>query len=262
MPNDCSNSFTITGITVDQWQKLARTFQVHDPEHQQEFLKTFYPEPDYTVTPVAMTYPEISAQHAKTEEERETILMNAATIREDSWWDWRVQHWGTKWDVYSCCNDWENEKPSNEFSANFCTAWSPLGVMCMAVLSRKFPGSLLTNFYEEEGMDFFGVTIAKDGKVRDFSDSISKYREAFMRQQFPDLDARLDEAGLNPEDDLDEFFWDNCDPGEFSDFLYNSLDDLVATIIDEVNETSKDTVLAPIHSLSATLVPLIDDKNA
>ena len=49
----------------------------------------------------------------------------------------------------------------------------PLARNCMGVVSKKFPGSLLTNYYEEGGMDFFGVTIAKDGVVRDFCDSMS-----------------------------------------------------------------------------------------
>jgi hypothetical protein len=238
MPNDCNNSFTITDITTDQWQAIATTFQVRNPDHQQDFLSTFYPEPDYSVTPVAQTNPEIHAQLAKTDEERETILKNAPTIREDSWWDWRVQHWGTKWDVYSCCTDWETEVPSDEFSANFCTAWSPLSEECMAVLSRKFPGSLLTNYYEEGGMDFFGVTIAKDGVVRDFTDSMSKYRESFVRQQFPDLDARLEEEGLDLEDDLEEFFLDNCELGEFSDFLYDSLESVVEEMIQQIEEAT------------------------
>ena len=84
MPNDCTNSFTITNITTDQWSEIAATFQVRSDGYQQDFLKTFYPEPDYSVTPVAETYPEISAQYAKTEEEREQILRNEPTIREDS----------------------------------------------------------------------------------------------------------------------------------------------------------------------------------
>jgi len=236
MPNDCINSFSITNITAEQWQQIATTFQVRGDGYQQDFLKTFYPEPDYNVTPVAKSFTEVFALYAKTEEEREIILKNEPTIREDSWYDWRVQNWGTKWDVYSCCNDWENEKPSTEFTANFCTAWSPLNEECMAVLSRKFPGSLLTNYYEEGGMDFFGVTIAKDGVVRDFTDSMSKYREPFVRQQFPDLDARLEEEGLNLEDDLDEFFWDNCNCGDFSKCLYASLDSVVEKMMQEIED--------------------------
>lgn len=244
MPNDCINSFTIKDITTHQWREVAVTFQVRDSDDQQDFLKTFYPEPDYSVTPVAETYPEITAQFAKTEEERETILKNEPTIREDSWYDWRIQHWGTKWDVYSCCTDWENDVPSNEFSVGFCTAWSPLSEECMAVLSRKFPGSLLTNFYEEGGMDFFGVTIAKDGIVRDFTDSMSKYREPFVRQRFPDLDALFKAEGLDLEDDLEEFFWDNCDSGEFTDFFYDSLDSVVKMMVQEIEEAIADLHVA------------------
>jgi hypothetical protein len=231
-------------ITTDQWREVALAFQIRDSGDQQDFLKTFYPEPDYSVTPVAMTYPEFYVHDAKTEEERERILKNEPTIREDSWQDWRVQHWGTKWDVYSCCTDWESKVPSDEFNANFCTAWSPLSEHCMSVLSRKFPGSLLTNFYEEKGMDFFGVTIAKDGVVRDFTDSISKYREYFVRQQFPDLDTRLEDQGLDLEDDLHAFFWDNCDSGEFANFLYESLDSVVKMMVQEIEEAIADLRVA------------------
>ena len=238
MPNDCNNSLTITNITTEQWQEIATTFQVRNVGYQQDFLETFYPEPDYSVTPVADTYPEISAQHAKTEEERERILRNEPTIRENSWYDWRIQNWGTKWDVYSCCNDWEDEQPSTEFTAGFCTAWSPLSDKCMAVLSKKFPGSLLTNYYEEGGMDFFGVTIAKDGVVRDFCDSIRKYREPFVRQQFPDLDARFEEEGLDLEDDMEEFFCENCESGEFYDFFFAARESLIEKMIQEIEEES------------------------
>jgi hypothetical protein len=230
MPNDCNNSFGITGITADQWQEIALTFQVRDQDHQQDFLKTFYPEPDYSVTAVARTYPKISAQYAETEEERERILKNEPTISEDSWWDWRVQNWGTKWDVYSCCNDLEDQQPSTEFNASFCTAWSPLSEQCMKVLSMRFPGAILTNYYEESGSDFCGVTVAKDGVVRNFSESISEYLEAFVRKNFPDLDARLEEE----EQELDEFFCDNCEFGEFSEFISDAQQSRVKEIIQQV----------------------------
>ena len=243
MPNDCNNSFTITNITIQQWQEIATTFKVRGDGYQQGFLETFCPEPDYSVTPVADSYPEISAQHAKTEEDRERILRNEPTIRKDLLYDWRVQNWGTKWDVYSCSNDWEDEQPSTEFSAGFCTAWSPLSEKCMAVLSKNFPGSLLTNYYEEGGMDFFGVTIAKDGVVRDFCDSMSKYREPFVRQQFPDLDARLEEQGLDLEDDLEEFFYENCDSGEFYDFFFAARESLIEKMIRDVEVASAKCLL-------------------
>ena len=59
MPNDCTNSFTISDITHDQWRDLAATFQDGDEDEQQGFLTTFYPEPDYSITPVTRTHPKI-----------------------------------------------------------------------------------------------------------------------------------------------------------------------------------------------------------
>jgi hypothetical protein len=108
----------------------------------------------------------------------------------------------------------------------------------MEVLSKKFPGSLLTNYYEEGGMDFFGVTIAKDGVVRDFCDSMSKYKEPFVRQQFPDLDAQLEEQGLDLEDDMEEFFCENCESGEFYDFFFAARESLIEKMIQEIEEES------------------------
>jgi hypothetical protein len=231
MPNDCSNSFAITDISQDQWCELANSFQVRSDECQQDFLKTFYSEPDWQNTPNE------NGELPSSPDER-GIAHFSNGVQDLRWYEWRNNHWGTKWDVYSCCNNWQKEVPSNEFSVNFLTAWSPLSENCMAVLSRKFPGSLLTNYYEEEGNDFYGVTLAKNGIVCDFSDSMSKHREAYLRQQFPDLDARFEEEGLDIEDDLDEFFWDNCDLGEFSDFIFKSIDSLVAAMTQEVNEAS------------------------
>jgi hypothetical protein len=238
MPNDCTNSFTISDITHDQWRDLAATFQDGDVDEQQGFLTTFYPEPDYSITPVAKTNPEIHAHSAKNEEERKQILRNEPTIREDSWRDWRVQHWGTKWDVYDCCNDFEQEVASDEFSVVFCTAWTPPKEECLAVISQRFPGSLLINYYEESGEDFCGVTVAKDGVARNQYETLSDYRETFVRQQFPDLDARLEEADLDLDEDLDEFFWGNCDLSEFSDFIRAAQESVVEEMIQQIEEAT------------------------
>lgn len=244
MPNDCINSFTITDVTHDQWRDLAATFQVREVDEQQNFLNTYYPEPDYSITPVAKTYPEIDAYFAKSEEEREQILKNEPSIREDSWRDWRYQHWGTNWDAYYCCNNWENEVPSDVFCANFCTAWVPPNEECMAVISKRFPGSLLINYYAECGYDLCGVTVAKNGVAKDLCETISDYLEPFMRQQFPDLDARLEEEGLDLEDDLDEFFQDECDLGEFFDYIRAAQESAVEVMIQEIERSTTECLVS------------------
>ena len=239
MPNHCSNTLTISDITTDQWRAIDDSFAVRDEDHQQDFLKTFIPEPDYTVTPVALTFPESEARLAKTEEDRERILKNEPTIREDSWWDWRVQNWGTKWDVYGVCRGGTKEEPSDCFSSNFLTAWSPLGDRCMEELSKKFPGATLVNFYEEEGNDFCGVTVAKDGVSEGhYEPEMHQYKEPFLRQQFPDLMDRLagylDETDGDREEALQEFFWNASDPGEFSDFVRDQLEEKLEPMLSRV----------------------------
>ena len=239
MPNDCTNSLEIKGITTDQWRSIDDSFAVRDEDHQQDFLKTFIPEPDYTVTPGALTFPESEARLATTEEDRERILKNEPTIREDSWWDWRVQNWGTKWDVYGVCRGGTKEEPSDCFSSNFLTAWSPLGDRCMEELSKKFPGATLVNFYVEEGNDFCGVTVAKDGiSEGHYEPEMHQYKEPFLRQQFPDLMDRLagylDETDGDREEALQEFFWNASDPGEFSDFVRDQLEEKLEPMLSRV----------------------------
>jgi hypothetical protein len=63
-------------------------------------------------------------------------------------------------------------------------------------------------------------------------------RETFVRQQFPDLDARLEEAGLDLDEDLDEFFWGNCDLGEFSDFIRAAQESVVEEMIQQIEEAT------------------------
>lgn len=67
----------------------------------------------------------------------------------DNWYDWRVQHWGTKWDAYDC-----QGTPKDGYLV-FSSAWSPPYEIAKT-LCNKYPNSDLDWFYEEEGMQFAG----------------------------------------------------------------------------------------------------------
>ena len=83
MANHCSNTLSFEGLTPAQWQEL-RDACVAGEKEVGGFLTTLYPEPDYTVTPVPRKYPQTHARFAKTEEERQEILKNDPTVRENS----------------------------------------------------------------------------------------------------------------------------------------------------------------------------------
>ena len=121
MPNWCNNDLQITHADPKMMEKAL------DAWNNGKFLGGLVPEPDYTITPVAKTYPHIGASFAKTEEEKAEIMKNEPKIREDAWWDWRVQNWGTKWDFG--LEDHEDAIPEKlnggVLSVFFCSAWSP-----------------------------------------------------------------------------------------------------------------------------------------
>lgn len=78
----------------------------------------------------------------------------------DNWYDWRWEHWGTKWD--SC--DAEDVSEGDDLMITFDTAWSfPTPVV--VELSKLFP-TLTFNYdaHEESGMYDFTIEI-KNGEI-------------------------------------------------------------------------------------------------
>ena len=231
MPNDCTNSLEIKGITTDQWRSIDDSFAVRDEDHQQDFLKTFIPEPDWSSLP--------NEEGELPSGRHEHGAAHFPDGKQDTrWYDWRCKHWGTKWDVYGVCRGGTKEEPSDYFSSNFLTAWSPLHKPCMKELSKKFPGATLINFYEEEGEGFCGVTVAKDGFCLDHCEEMHPHQEPFLRQQFPDLEDRLaeyhEEGFGDRESALQELFWDEADLGEFSDFVRDHLKEKLTPLLSRV----------------------------
>lgn len=149
MPNWCENEMTISHKDPAMMQKALVAW------NSGNFLATLVPEPDYSVTPVAKCFPHIDAQYAKTEEEKAAALANVPTIREDAWWDWRIQNWGTKWDI-----GWDSSRDPAELSPDglsmwvyFESAWSPPIDAYDKLLDLGYE---ITAYYYEGGCCFCG----------------------------------------------------------------------------------------------------------
>jgi hypothetical protein len=83
-----------------------------------KFFGTLVPEPDYTQVKVKPTFP---MNMATGQEKPEFVEPDQA------WWDWRLQNWGTKWEIVcdeSYLDIQENEH-GKSIRASFSTAWSP-----------------------------------------------------------------------------------------------------------------------------------------
>ena len=79
-----------------------------------------------------------------------------------NWYDWRVEHWGTKWDI-DCCLNYDDE---DYLEYSFQSAWSP-PVLFLEKVSKDFPLLRFILKYEEEGCGFLGRAIAVNGQVDD-----------------------------------------------------------------------------------------------
>lgn len=181
MPNWCSNNLLICGTKekIKEIERVINNFyefyyekEVCEKDGHKVLRKPngdpmgllYYckPEPDYTVTPVPKTFPEVTAKYAKTEEEREKIMKNEPTIRKDSWWDWRVQNWGCKWEINAEIANVDDES----ISIYFDSPWGPPIEAYDALLKHDGIESIEANYYES-GCAFGGVHT--DGKHEHFN---------------------------------------------------------------------------------------------
>ena len=121
MPNYCSNSLQISNLTAEQKNLISKSFikkqETPYPEWESKFLATFCPEPDYSIVPVAKCFPENDVNFSKTLEEAITALVNKPEIYKDSWYEWRLQNWGTKWEF--CDVTLNSDTDASEFDCSF-----------------------------------------------------------------------------------------------------------------------------------------------
>lgn len=84
--------------------------------------------------------------------------------------DWRVEHWGTKWNVEDVGYGFDdNEDGSMSAGYSFFTAWDP-PLVIIEKMAEKYPFLDFEFTYSEPGMDFQGGVSYKNGeKVNEFS---------------------------------------------------------------------------------------------
>ena len=137
MPNYCDNILTVSGPVkdVDRFIEMAKG---RDSVAELTLsLDSLYPIPD--------------------------------DKRAEGWYDWCVEHWGTKWDLWDVDVDVTTHVNGEDKSVVYCfiSAWSPPDRAFSHLLNGEEPGYENLHFhlaFSESGMGFIGVG---EGSVED-----------------------------------------------------------------------------------------------
>jgi hypothetical protein len=79
--------------------------------------------------------------------------MDEKLLDSEEWYEWRKEHWGTKWEIGDI--NFEDSSSQGEIEYNFLTAWAP-PVPIFNKLRDEFPELDISWQYDEPGMGFAG----------------------------------------------------------------------------------------------------------
>ena len=146
MPNYCNNNIVITGpnSVIDKIEKIANG-------DKGDLLQYFYPMPE------ALQDTTAPLPKDATKEEKAKAKENLKKYGYDNWYDWRVENWGTKWDImeFYKINRKEIGEDESEISLGFDTAWAPALGAYEKFIDENSNCSLKAYYYEP-GCDFMG----------------------------------------------------------------------------------------------------------
>ena len=160
MPNWCDNQITIKGpnSVIDKIEKIVKEEENTDLSSKEKgetpgLLQFFHPMPkellDTEAGPIAKTKAEKNARQSRKLE-----------FGAENWYDWRVNNWGTKWEVhefYGVDRQYLTEQNEGESTISFAfsSAWAPpIGAYEKFVEDHE--ECSLKAYYYEGGCDFMG----------------------------------------------------------------------------------------------------------
>ena len=177
MPNWCNNSITISGPTetIKQlWDdaQTAGSYVDEDGNTVEQFglLNAMVPQPDFdSVTDLKEGMP--------------------------NWWTWRVNTWGTKWDISDEGLEYvDNKDGTSHITGWFDSAWAP-PIEAYNTFLGDMDNCSIEATYEEGGMDFAGIYDNGDDQ---YMEGLSEWCSSVVKgtcalEDTPELFQKLDD---------------------------------------------------------------------
>lgn len=151
MPNWCFNDISIraNSKTLNEIEEFVKgkTYTLEGgvwKEHDLDFcFHSIVPQPLAILPP---DHPYHNGNEMGVEEIMERVAEVYKKNHMPDWWNWRVENWGTKWEIDNV--DVSTSRGWLKYS--FSTAWSPPAPVIIA-LSKKFPDATIFAKAVEEG---------------------------------------------------------------------------------------------------------------
>ena len=186
MPNWCSNSITIQGSTETLkplWEEANR--------EGSGLLNAMVPMP--------------SALEGTTSPAPKEGTPQPLVDGHDNWYAWRLQNWGTKWDVdVDNLEFTDNGDGTASITGWFDSAWAP-PIEAYNTFLEDMDGCTLSADYHEPGMDFAGIYTDGDDQ---YMEGLGEWCEAVVKGttsigDTPELFQTLDDTFELVEGDRD-----------------------------------------------------------
>lgn len=196
MPNFVTNSMTVKGCTNEQIERIVAAAE------REELLSEFYPEPDWRQIPNEDgVHPGPCYQRTYRPANRPTWTGVDCSRFPDGtadqrWYDWRVAHWNTKWDVTEVTTNVED----GVVYIYFNTAWAPPSDGWFAQMSEALPNAFISCTFSEPGCDFYGITEASEGLASTRDGVLSDVRTEWIQRTLS-----AEELAIYENEDHDEY---------------------------------------------------------
>ena len=159
MPNWCNNSITIQGSTETLkplWEEASR--------EGSGLLNAIKPMPD--------------ALEGTTSPSPKEGTPQPLVDGHDNWYAWRLQNWGTKWDVdVDNLEFTDNGDGTASITGWFDSAWAP-PIEAYNTFLEDMDGCTLSADYHEPGMDFAGIYTDGDDQ---YMEGLGEWCEAVVK---------------------------------------------------------------------------------
>lgn len=189
MPNWCSNVATLSHPEPKMIARLLASAEQEGPGVLQEFIPC----------PAELLDSELTTSYGDQEKQKIVDTKKAAAKAKygyESWYDWNVANWGTKWDL---CDITASQPFDDTVLLHFDTAWAP-PVEAYARLEEL--GFTVRAYYYESGMQFAGIyEDGNDDCYQDWGDS--QGARATLPQELDDTFA-ISESQAEWEEECEE----------------------------------------------------------